>query len=100
MIGCLRTCVCKQPIVTLYYEIEIVLNFYNLKACSCVELIGHDRIAFSILEPPKFRFSEAGLKGSTLFSRLKREGLKDVTDNEKILFVIFSIRRNAFEIQQ
>ena len=40
------------PIVTLYYEFEIVLKFYNLEACSCVELIGHNRIALSILEPP------------------------------------------------
>ena len=34
MIGCLQTHVRKQPIVTLYFEFEIVLNFYNLKARS------------------------------------------------------------------
>ena len=32
MIGCLRTFVRKQPIVTLDFEFEILLNFYNLKA--------------------------------------------------------------------
>ena len=32
MIGCLRTRVRKQPIIALYFETEIVLTFYNLKA--------------------------------------------------------------------
>ena len=32
MIGCLRTCVRKQPIIALYFEIEPVLKFYNLEA--------------------------------------------------------------------
>ena len=32
MIGCLRTRVRKQPIITLYFETEIVLQFYNLEA--------------------------------------------------------------------
>ena len=32
MIGCLRTCVRKQPIIALYFEFETVLMFYNLKA--------------------------------------------------------------------
>ena len=32
MIGCLRTRVHKQPIIALYFEFEIVLKFYNLKA--------------------------------------------------------------------
>ena len=32
MIGCLQTCVCKQPIIALYFESETVLKFYNLKA--------------------------------------------------------------------
>ena len=36
MIGCLWTCVHKQPIVALYFESEIVLKFYNLDAlCDC-----------------------------------------------------------------
>ena len=30
MIGCLRTCVRKQPIIALYFEFETVLKFYNL----------------------------------------------------------------------
>ena len=30
MIGCLRTCVRKRPIVGLYFESETVLKFYNL----------------------------------------------------------------------
>ena len=34
MIGCLRTCVRKQPIIALYFEFETVLKFYNLEACS------------------------------------------------------------------
>ena len=29
MIGCLPTCVCKQPIIGLYFEFETVLKFYN-----------------------------------------------------------------------
>ena len=32
MIGCLRTRVRKQPIIALYFESELVLKFYNLKA--------------------------------------------------------------------
>ena len=32
MIGCLRTRVRKQPIITLYFESENELNFYNLEA--------------------------------------------------------------------
>ena len=32
MIGCLRTHVRKQPIITLYFESETVLKFYNLEA--------------------------------------------------------------------
>ena len=32
MIGCLRTCVRKQPIIVLYFEHETVLKFYNLEA--------------------------------------------------------------------
>ena len=32
MIGCLRTRVRKQPIVTLYFEFETVLKFFNLEA--------------------------------------------------------------------
>ena len=31
-IGCLWTCVCKQPILALYFEFETVLKFYNLRA--------------------------------------------------------------------
>ena len=34
MIGCLRTCVLKQPIIALYFEFETVLKFYNLEAWS------------------------------------------------------------------
>ena len=34
MIGCLRTRVCKQPIIALYFEFETVLKFYNLEARS------------------------------------------------------------------
>ena len=32
MIGCLRTCVRKQPIIAHYFEFETVLKFYNLEA--------------------------------------------------------------------
>ena len=32
MIGCLRTCVRKQPIIALFFEFETVLKFYNLVA--------------------------------------------------------------------
>ena len=32
MIGCLRTRVRKQPIITLYFESENKLKFYSLKA--------------------------------------------------------------------
>ena len=32
MIGCLWTCVRKQPIIALYFETETVLTFYNLEA--------------------------------------------------------------------
>ena len=32
MIGCLWTCVHKQPIITLYFEFENELKFYILKA--------------------------------------------------------------------
>ena len=34
MIGCLRTCVYKQPIIELYFESENELKFYNLDAWS------------------------------------------------------------------
>ena len=36
MIGCLRTCVRKQPIIALYFESETVLRFYNHEARSPV----------------------------------------------------------------
>ena len=39
MIGCLQTCVCKQPIIALYIEIETVLKFYNLEAWSPCDYI-------------------------------------------------------------
>ena len=32
MIGCLRTRVCKQPIIVLYFESETLLKLYNLEA--------------------------------------------------------------------
>ena len=32
MIGSLRTCVRKQPIIALYFESETVLKLYNLEA--------------------------------------------------------------------
>ena len=32
MIGCLQTCVCKQPIIALYFESENGLKFHNLEA--------------------------------------------------------------------
>ena len=32
MIGCLRTCVRKQPIIALYFMSENELQFYNLEA--------------------------------------------------------------------
>ena len=32
MIGCLWTCVGKQPIIAVYFEFETVLKFYNLGA--------------------------------------------------------------------
>ena len=35
MIGCLRTRVRKQPIIALYFESEIELQFYNLEARIC-----------------------------------------------------------------
>ena len=35
MIGCLRTRICKQPIIALYFESEIVLKFYNREARLC-----------------------------------------------------------------
>ena len=31
MIGCLRICVRKQPIIALYFESENVLKFYSLE---------------------------------------------------------------------
>ena len=34
MIGCLRTRVRKQPIISLYFESENELKFYNLEARS------------------------------------------------------------------
>ena len=37
MIGCLGTHVLKQPIITLYFELETVLKFYNLEASLLVE---------------------------------------------------------------
>ena len=33
MIGCMQTRVRKQPIITLYFESENELKFYNLEAC-------------------------------------------------------------------
>ena len=34
MIGCLRTCVRKQPIIALYFESESELKVYNIEARS------------------------------------------------------------------
>ena len=34
MIGCLQTCVCKQSIIALYFELENELKFYNFEAWS------------------------------------------------------------------
>ena len=31
-VGCLQTCVRKQPIIALYFEFENELKFYNLEA--------------------------------------------------------------------
>ena len=38
--GCLRTGVCKQPIIALYFEFENELKFYNLKARSFWNFAG------------------------------------------------------------
>ena len=38
MIGCLRTLVCKQPIIALYFESENELKFYNLETRKCYNL--------------------------------------------------------------
>ena len=38
MIGCLRTRVRKEPIIALYFEFEIVLKFYNLKARQTIRM--------------------------------------------------------------
>ena len=43
MIGCLRTCVRKQPIISLYFEFENELKFYNLWAWSEVPKKGFSR---------------------------------------------------------
>ena len=32
LVACLRTCVSKQPIIALYFEFENELKFYNLDA--------------------------------------------------------------------
>ena len=37
MIGCLQTCVHKQPIIVFYFEFETVLKFYNLGSWSVTE---------------------------------------------------------------
>ena len=62
MIGCLRTHVRKQPIIALYFESELVLQFYNLEARTpvfkiLVRALRYNRIIlaycynwFSILE--------------------------------------------------
>ena len=39
MIGRLRICVRKQPIIVLYFESETVLKFYNLEAWWLAALI-------------------------------------------------------------
>ena len=46
MIGCLRTCIRKQPIIALYFESENVLLFYNLEARSSTGSGGVEQIAF------------------------------------------------------
>ena len=40
MIGCLRTCVRKQPIIALNFESENVLKFYNLEARKAMFIIS------------------------------------------------------------
>ena len=47
MIGCLRTCVHKQPIIALYVESELVLKFYNLEACLGGFQPCHTKTAYS-----------------------------------------------------
>ena len=56
MNGCLRTCVCKQPIIALYFESETVLRFYNLEAwssslvCSFLDLTVATPLWFDIAD--------------------------------------------------
>ena len=45
MIGCLRTRVCKQPIIALYFEFETVLKFYNIEASCCFSSSYHSTIS-------------------------------------------------------
>ena len=51
MIGCLRTRVCKQPIIALYFESENELKLYNLEAWLTPDI--HD----SELFPPEIGYT-------------------------------------------
>ena len=41
MIGCVRTCLRKQPIIGLYFESETVLKFYNSLGASYWKSLAH-----------------------------------------------------------
>ena len=46
MIGCLQTRVCKQQIITLYFEFETVLKFYNLEAWARSVIFNKEGLAY------------------------------------------------------
>ena len=56
MIGCLRTCVRKQPIIALYFELETGLKFYNIEARSGSNMFDTDGI--SDFFPEKLAFGK------------------------------------------
>ena len=47
MIGCLRTHVCKQPIIALYFESETVIKFYNLEAGNNIVMMLMQQYGFN-----------------------------------------------------
>ena len=77
MIGCLGTCVRKQPIIVLYFKFEDELEFYNLKARFPVQkeltlvLLKQDLSFFkNTLDTDQMASGEAIWSGSTMFSTL------------------------------
>ena len=66
MIGCLQTCVRKQPIIALYFEFETVLKFITSGPCSYLCRLGHQDSITGIDSLTRERAITAGGQDSSI----------------------------------